>query len=129
MNKFRTHHLRVENDEFLSDGSTSADFSITHEAAGVDVGRPNEPSNVIAVAVPAGNEKTVRVEWDDNANNETGYEVRNATLNQNFRVDASIKTFSDPHLDPKVTHCFQVRAAGPQGPSGWTPVGEKVECA
>ncbi|MGW8780872.1 fibronectin type III domain-containing protein [Streptomyces sp. NPDC055796] len=119
----------MKNHEFLSDDSTSADFSITHEAAGVDVGRPNEPSNVIATAGPVGSEMTVRVEWDDNANNETGYEVRNTTLNQNFGVDANTKTFSVPHLDPKVKHCFQVRAVGAQGPSSWTPVGERVECA
>ncbi|MGE7387862.1 fibronectin type III domain-containing protein [Streptomyces sp. NPDC004126] len=129
MDKVRTHHLSVKNDEFLSDDSTSADFSITHEAAGVDVGRPNEPSNVVATAVPVGNEKSVRVDWEDNANNETGYEVRNATLNQNFGVGANVRTFSIPHLDPNLRYCFQVRAVGAQGPSDWTPVGEKVECA
>ncbi|MFF4105665.1 fibronectin type III domain-containing protein, partial [Streptomyces sp. NPDC001903] len=79
--------------------------------------------------VPVGNEKSVRVDWEDTANNETGYEVRNTTLNQNFGVDANTKTFTAPHLDPKVRYCFQVRAVGAQGPSGWTPVGEKVECA
>ncbi|MGW8783076.1 fibronectin type III domain-containing protein [Streptomyces sp. NPDC055796] len=129
LGKVRNENLVVKNGEFLSNDSTSAEFSITHRAAVVDVGRPNEPSNVVATAVPVGNEKSVRVDWEDTANNETGYEVRNTTLNQNFSVDANTKTFTAPHLDPKVRYCFQVRAVGAQGPSGWTPVGEKVECA
>ncbi|MEV8535194.1 fibronectin type III domain-containing protein [Streptomyces sp. NPDC051211] len=128
MNKVRSHNLSVKNGEFLSDDSAHAEFSITH-AAGADVGRPNEPSNVVATAVPANNEKSVRVEWEDNASNETGYEIRNTTLNQTFGVAANTRTFSVPHLDEKVRYCFQVRAVGTKGPSDWTPVGERVECA
>ncbi|MFF5447522.1 fibronectin type III domain-containing protein [Streptomyces sp. NPDC012888] len=129
LGKVRSEELVVRNREFLSDDSTSAEFSITHRVAAVDVGRPTEASNVVATAVPVGDEKTVRVDWEDDANNETGYEVRNTTLNQNFGVGANTKTFSVPHLDPKVRYCFQVRAVGNQGPSDWTPVGEKAECA
>ncbi|MDA5279011.1 MULTISPECIES: hypothetical protein [unclassified Streptomyces] len=76
-----------------------------------------------------GVEKAVRVDWSDNASNETGYEIRNTTLNQSFLVDANATSFSLPHLNDKIRHCVQVRAVGVQGRSAWTPVGERVECA
>ncbi|MFD9454949.1 fibronectin type III domain-containing protein [Streptomyces sp. NPDC059985] len=128
MGRIRDRELSVKNGEFLSDDSAHAELSIEH-AAGADVGRPREPSDVVATAIPGTGEKAVRVDWSDNASNETGYEIRNTTLNQSFLVDANATSFSLPHLNDKIRHCVQVRAVGVQGRSAWTPVGERVECA
>ncbi|MFJ3925316.1 fibronectin type III domain-containing protein [Streptomyces sp. NPDC090022] len=124
----RSHQLTVENGEFLSDDSAHAKFSISH-AAGADVGRPREPSSVVATAVPGTGEKSVRVQREDDATDETGYEIRNVTLDQNFLVSANSRSFTIPHLDENVRYCVQVRAVGVKGASDWTPVGEGVECA
>ncbi|MFD3538332.1 hypothetical protein ACFWUQ_02375 [Streptomyces sp. NPDC058662] len=133
-----TIRLSAHSREFQSPDHAEAAYYITNEKSAVDIGRPNEPSNVI-VQAPAlrgicaitrtnCKEKTVWVDWQDNANNETGYEIRNTTLNQTFGVGPNTTHFSFKNL-AQIRHCFQVRAVGAAGPSDWTPVGTRVECA
>ncbi|MEU9292052.1 fibronectin type III domain-containing protein [Streptomyces sp. NPDC048275] len=142
MGKEVSWHLIEQNGEPLSYDKVTASFTVTH-TIGADVGRPNEPSGVIAEVLPtrglcavfgANCRKTVTVTWQDNASNETGYEIRNTEIRETqpqttVRLAPNTTKFSWSDLDPKVKHCFQVRAVGDRGPSDWTPVGIEVECA
>ncbi|MEV5385657.1 fibronectin type III domain-containing protein [Streptomyces sp. NPDC052721] len=124
----KSWNLEVVNSEFNSLDYAGAKFFVRN-TVGADVGRPREPSNVVATRDP-GNNRTVVVQWVDNATNESGYEIRNTTLNNTtLPMDADRTTFTWPNLDPSVRHCFQIRAVNAQGPSAWTPVSPRGECA
>ncbi|MFJ8504896.1 hypothetical protein [Streptomyces avermitilis] len=122
----RSLRMYVKNSEFLSPDFVKANFRITHRV-GPDIGRPNAPSNVVASRVP-GNSHKIAIQWADNATNETGYEIRNTTINQtgSLAPNTTETTWYQPIV---FKECFQVRALGAAGPSDWTPVGPKVECA
>ncbi|CAM5468350.1 hypothetical protein [Streptomyces avidinii] len=136
-NRETTWVLRAENKNPFSPDTASARVAVTHRI-GADVGRPREPSNVVASVVPnrllcaafeVECKKSVALEWVDNATNETRYEVRNANLEKIVSLPPNTTRHVWSGLDRTVKQCFQVRAVGDRGPSEWTPVGTAVECA
>ncbi|MFJ9816600.1 fibronectin type III domain-containing protein [Streptomyces sp. NPDC101151] len=136
MGKTKKFDIGAASNEETFDAA-NAEFTATHIKSAADLGRPNEPSNVIAstrnislICAATGKPcpgKNVGVEWQDNATNETGYEIRNTTTNQSFLFAPDTTHFTFTNLE-RITHCFQVRAVGAAGPSDWTPVGERKEC-
>ncbi|MER5933586.1 fibronectin type III domain-containing protein [Streptomyces sp. NPDC002054] len=119
--------LAAENGEVGSDDYTRVNFSLKHEAgAGIGIGRPAEPSNVIATRV-AGDPTRVQLEWTDAATDETGYQIFNSSLQQTKGVAANATSFVWTGL-PLGKQCFQVRAVNNVGPSDFTPVSAKSEC-
>ncbi|MFE6825319.1 fibronectin type III domain-containing protein [Streptomyces sp. NPDC057690] len=135
-NHVRKWDLVVNNGEFLSMDFAHAKITVSN-TVGPDRGRPREPSNLIAqqasastCAVKICKRKTVSLSWEDNAKNETGYEVRNNNLEKIVRLGPNRTGYLWTDLDPNTRQCFQVRAVGPGaiGPSDWTPESTASEC-
>jgi len=97
----------------------SSDTTLPQPAA------PATPSNLVAQPVSG---TTVNLTWNDNASDETGYEIwRSTTNNSNYRVVATVaggpgaqKAFSDTSLFANVTYYYKVRAKGIASPSGYS---------
>lgn len=80
---------------------------------------PSDPSGVTATAVSY---KTINVEWSDNSNNETGFEIwRSTQANAGFTTigiaDADATLYMDSTLAPNTTYYYQIRAIGQYGES------------
>ena len=86
---------------------------------------PATPSSLVATPVSG---PTVNLTWNDNANNETGYEIwRSTSNNTNYRVVATVPAnagaqaaFSDTSLFANVTYYYKVRGTGVALPSGFS---------
>ncbi|MFI9238504.1 fibronectin type III domain-containing protein [Streptomyces sp. NPDC053079] len=115
----------VVNGEYLSPDLVRAKWTVTHD------GPPKPPSNVkvttpstrlicAVLGVPC-KQKSVFLTWNDNANNETAYEVRNVTLDRTMLAPQNSTKFTWPGLDRQVNYCFQVRAVNSLGASAWSP--------
>lgn len=80
----------------------------------------------LAAQLLAGNK--VKLTWNDNANNETGYEIwRSSGNNTNYRLAVTAaagaggqQTFTDTTLFANVTYYYKVRARGISGTSAYT---------
>lgn len=120
----RSAHLFKPNGEFLSFDSVEATFTVKN---GV---QPSDPNHVVATRVfrrlYAG--RTALIHWQDMSNNETGYEIRNSTTGTVNRVGPNITEFEWHGLNPRIDHCFQVRAIGEFGTSNWSPPGREDNC-
>ncbi|MET9605906.1 fibronectin type III domain-containing protein [Streptomyces sp. NPDC006512] len=123
-----TVSLSAANDEAFSGDLTTTNFTLKHSGgAGTGIGRPAEPSAVVATRV--GNPPTsVELQWGNPATDETHLEVRNTTLNQSQAVGADATSFTWQNL-PLGKQCFQIRAFNANGASEWTPVNPRSECA
>ncbi|MEJ7626044.1 MAG: LamG-like jellyroll fold domain-containing protein [Ferruginibacter sp.] len=86
---------------------------------------PAVPSNLIALAQSP---SSINLTWNDNSNNETGFEVyRSAINNSNFRFLVTVNpgngaqgTYTDNSLFANTNYYYQVRAIGSGGNSGFT---------
>jgi dienelactone hydrolase len=86
---------------------------------------PATPSSLVAQPVSG---TTVNLTWNDNAADETGYEIWRSTGNtSNYRVVATVaggagaqKTFSDTTLFANLTYYYKVRATGVASPSAYS---------
>lgn len=76
---------------------------------------PNAPSNPTAVAISS---SSIRITWQDNSNNETGFEVNNCCVSQYVGTNATSFTWGG--LAPNTWTCFHVRAYNSAGSSAWT---------
>ncbi|MFF8730214.1 fibronectin type III domain-containing protein [Streptomyces sp. NPDC015171] len=102
-----------------------ASFNAAHSTPETDA--PAEPSHVVA-SRPV-DSRHVSVTWEDEADDETGYEVTE-TFTHNTKTLPPNRT-GFVYTIPGVTgakQCFQVRALGARGPSAWTPVNPRGEC-
>ncbi len=89
---------------------------------------PSAPATPTALAATPVSATTVNLTWNDNANNETGYEIyRSTSNNTNYRVVATIPagagaqaSFSDTTLFANVTYYYKVRAKGIALPSDFS---------
>ncbi|MFF9000040.1 hypothetical protein ACF1GW_07130 [Streptomyces achromogenes] len=134
-----TLRLSAHSHEYQSPDNAQAAFYVTNEKSSVDVGRPNEPSHVLTESPNTAlicaftgrpcKTKSVFVTWQDEATNETAYEVRNTNLEQIKRLPANTTQFQWSGIPRTDKNCFQVRAVNDQGASDWTPVGTAVACA
>jgi predicted esterase/predicted RNA-binding protein with TRAM domain len=86
---------------------------------------PAAPTNLVTTALTG---STIKLDWNDNANNETEYEVwRSVNNNANFRLVAKVPaaagpqaTYTDTALFANVTYFYKVRAKGEGGFSIYT---------
>jgi hypothetical protein len=117
----RHRFLKVFNNEFQSFDFVTADFTVTH-----NVQPPKEPSGLVATHVQ-GDMHTIHLAWEDNATDETGYEVRNTTTGATARIAPNRTTIAWPS-PLRFKQCFQVRALGNPKPSNWSPANPQAAC-
>lgn len=80
---------------------------------------PAAPSNILATA--AGYNK-INVTWNDNSNNETGFEIYRATSQDGpfvtvFTTGSNVSAYTDSALDPQTTYYYRVKAINQYGSS------------
>ncbi|MFD0356254.1 fibronectin type III domain-containing protein [Streptomyces sp. NPDC127110] len=120
--------MSVENGEVGSPDYARVNFSVSQKGGtGIGIGRPAEPSNVVATRDPA-DPTRVNLEWTDTATDETGFQIFSNPLGQTKNLPANSSSFAWTGLPPG-RQCFQVRAVNDAGESDWTPVRANVECA
>jgi hypothetical protein len=84
---------------------------------------PETPSNLKAVEVSA---VEVQLTWQDNSNNETGFEIQRREADGSFATLITMGTnqtsFSDFRVATGVSYSYRVRSLGPTGLSEWSNV-------
>ncbi|MFD9378750.1 fibronectin type III domain-containing protein [Streptomyces sp. NPDC059999] len=119
--------MSVENGEVGSDDYARVNFDLKHDGdKGIGIGRPAEPSSVVATRDPA-DPTRVNLEWSDPATDETHFEIFNSTLRQAMGVTKDTTSFVWTGL-PLGKQCFQVRAVNAVGASDFTPFNPRSEC-
>jgi fibronectin type 3 domain-containing protein/poly(3-hydroxybutyrate) depolymerase len=103
----------------------ATDVSVYIQSSGTTLPMPSAPAAPSALAAQAVSATTVHLTWQDNAGDETGFELlRSATNNSNYRVVATLPAgatgFSDTTLFANVTYYYKVRATGVAGPSAFS---------
>ncbi len=82
---------------------------------------PAGPSNLSAQAA---GQTLINLSWQDNAGNETGYEVEQSTDGTNFtrvaQLNANTTSYAASNLNAATTYTFRVRAVNPAGGSGYS---------
>jgi dienelactone hydrolase len=89
---------------------------------------PSAPATPTALAATPVSATTVNLVWNDNASDETGYEIwRSASNNTNYRVVGTVPAgalaqaaYSDTTLFANVTYYYKVRAKGIASPSAFS---------
>jgi hypothetical protein len=115
-----TYYFRVQ---AYSSGGTSG-YSNTASATTL-AALPAAPSNLTATT--AASPPQIRLQWQDNSNNESGFNVERSTDGVNFTqiatVGPGITTFSDTGLGKKnVRYYYRVRAYNNSGKSGYSNI-------
>jgi Fibronectin type III domain len=77
---------------------------------------PAAPSNLTVTAVDP---NEIRLNWQDNSSNETGFEINNGVISKN--VGPNITTYTWGDLAPQTYMCFKIRAYNSVGDSAWEP--------
>ncbi len=89
---------------------------------------PAAPTNLTTTVIRIGSRIRIRLNWVDNANNETGFTIQRAT-SLNFttglvstNVGANTTTFTTGDLAGNTTYFFRVRAYNQSGVSAWSNI-------
>ncbi|WP_428655570.1 fibronectin type III domain-containing protein [Runella sp.] len=86
---------------------------------------PSPPSNLSAVAIGS---NQINLNWSDNSNNETGFELERSTDGVNFGkiqdIAANATSFSNTGLNPSIKYWYRVRAKNGAGNSGYSNVAD-----
>ena len=77
---------------------------------------PAAPSNLTVTAVDP---HDIRLDWQDNSGNETGFEINNGVVSRNAGPDTTSYTWGA--LAPGTYMCFKIRAYNSAGDSAWEP--------
>ena len=77
---------------------------------------PAAPSNLTVTAVDP---HDIRLNWHDNSNNETGFEINNGVISKNVGPNSTAYTWGG--LAPGTYMCFKIRAYNSAGNSAWDP--------
>ncbi|MEV0460132.1 protein kinase domain-containing protein [Catellatospora methionotrophica] len=85
-------------------------------ATSLDGSGPAAPTNLSATAVDAG---TIRLQWSDNAADETGFTITNGNTSRNVSADTT--TYQWDGLAAGTYMCFKVRAYHSGGVSAYAP--------
>jgi hypothetical protein len=97
--------------------STVAPFvTFTVDPPGTGTSAPAAPSNLTATAV---DQNDIRLNWQDNSTNETGFEINNGVVSRN--TGAGSTTYTWGGLAPGTYMCFKIRAFNSSGDSAWDP--------
>ena len=79
-------------------------------------GAPAAPSNLTVTAVDPNH---IRLDWQANSNNQTGFQINNGVVSRN--VGATSTTYTWGGLAPSTYMCFKIRAYNSVGASAWDP--------
>lgn len=84
-------------------------------------GQPSAPTNIVATAQSY---NRIKVTWDDNSNNESGFEVYRRTESQPLwyiinTVPANVESIIDTLVEPATTYFYKVQAINKYGSSGF----------
>jgi len=121
-------------DAYVTGATASAEFPITTGAPqtslgggtdgfivriGAGVGVPLAPTNLRGTGTTISN---VGLAWDDNSNNETGFQLERSEGGGPFLLIASPTgvTFSDTDVEPLATYIYRVRAVNASGGSPYS---------
>ena len=77
---------------------------------------PAAPSNLTATAVDPNN---IKLTWQDNSGNETGFEINNGVVSRD--AGANSTTYTWDGLAPGTYMCFKIRSYNSAGDSPWDP--------
>jgi PKD repeat protein len=102
-----------------TNGSYPTVFRIDDVSATYVGSPPAPPSNLQVV----GQTGSISMSWQDNANNETNYEVQRRSLGGAYSTIATLGANVTAYQDPQAlgnTMCYHVRATNPFGPSSYT---------
>jgi uncharacterized protein YvpB len=104
--------------DFNNDGNVDdADYQIWVANEGMPGNQPPAiPGNLQASAIDATN---IRLIWQDNSNNETGFDVYEGSLRVATKEANSISV-TIGNLRPSSTHCYRIRAYNSSGTSAWS---------
>jgi len=92
----------------------SVTFTVTQGSPGVTV--PAAPSNL---RVTPDGPNAIRLDWNDNSDNEAGFEINNGVVSRNAGADSTTYTWSG--LAPGTYMCFKIRSYNSAGSSAWEP--------
>ena len=86
---------------------------------------PTAPTSLTATLQGAA---SIKLSWEDNALNETGYEIYRSNGGTNYSLvtttGANVTTYTDQNLAKSVTYQYKVRATNANGTSDYTNVAE-----
>jgi hypothetical protein len=99
----------------VTEPEADAFFTVT-EPSGTGTSAPAAPSNLTATAVDPND---IRLNWQDNSDNETGFEINNGVVSRD--VGANSTTYTWGGLAPGTYMCFHIRAYNNAGDSAWDP--------
>jgi type 1 fimbria pilin len=91
---------------------------------GLGTQAPTAPDNLSAVAVSS---TEIRLSWDDNADNEEGFEIERRSENETDfspldAVGADIVQYTDTGLSADTTYFYRVNAVNSRGSSGYSNI-------
>ena len=103
-------------------GSASSDYSntlsVTTPAAGTP---PAAPTNLSAKATSS---STIKLQWSDKSNNETGFKIERASggsaFSQVATVGVNVRTYIDGGLTSNTSFSYRVRATNASGDSAYS---------
>jgi subtilisin family serine protease len=86
---------------------------------------PNPPAAPTGLTATAQNQRRIRLDWVDNANNETGFKIErktgaSGTWSQITTVGANVKSYTNSGLKAGTTYFYRVRATNASGDSGYS---------
>jgi len=113
------YRSRVYNKTAFSEYSSVVSVSVTTPSI------PNAPSNL---TVEAKSPTSIRLEWDDNSNNETGFEIQRQVASNTslWQVIATTNANATSYNHTGLSETwlgYRVRAVNSGGNSGWTNIG------
>ncbi len=97
-------------------GGCSLSFHQTFSVTISHLSPPAAPSNLTVTAVGP---HDIRLNWQDNSNNQTGFEINNGAIGRD--VGANSTTYTWGGLAPGTYMCFKIRAYNSTGDSAWYP--------
>ena len=77
---------------------------------------PAAPSNLTVTAV---DQNDIRLNWQDNSSNETGFEINNGVVSRDAGANSTTYTWGG--LAPGTYMCFKIRSYNSAGDSAWDP--------